>query len=808
MTAERKIPQRGTCGECLKEECAITAEGNIRFHLTDDEKHQETPGSRKCRGAGKPPAGAQPMGNSGPLCRVCRQPVELTANDRAKTHPALTGEGNCSGGSEFPEGMYPDTAAPVVDGTLESVVTGPGQLPGRRVNALADALEREVQGVGTVLDRLKGDTRELNATPGNGYTGHAPHLCDFEYGDDGKGHSGSFCRICGDEQPELTPEDLIRAMPQEIQTLAEQKPGCGTCGHKVQPLVDRFDLDGSAAVVVWDCGRSTCRGHECSALAPRRPAAPAPVRPPRPEPDCLPLNQLKAGDEFQRKGSWCRVDAVDAAAVAMLSVTALDGKYAGRTGTLPRTGEIVRVRTTEGDPWPVHSSPYKSPQSRPPTQPQQPSSMKTADRTTVPGSTPTGPASAPAAERTSERANSSAPTATAPGSVRSAAVTTDQAQAETFLGGSGRGEDDVERDEYGRYLLPHPESGIKGVWTRATTFAKVLSDTYALNEWSQRMVAKGMSQRQDLVSRAFGLDVRNNKDELNRLCEEAKTHAGSKVAADLGTLVHSLTEHVDRGEDVLLPPAHKEDVRAYVAALRALGLEPVSHLIEFTTCVTQFKMGRGRWATSGVAGTSDRCYRAVRNIEIKLPTRTVTLLAGEYVIGDVKTGHDLDYGWGEICIQLALYAHGLNQAGYFDHRNKRWLDPGLKVREDVGIIAHMPVDKEPRRKGEGRKAPCTLHGIDLDAGWSAAALGQQVRVWQKVKGLAVPLEVAGAAPSSTAVTARPPTWEERFAAVRTRDQANSLYKEAKAAPGMTRDRLDALIAVTRDQLAKLTPGQG
>lgn len=379
-----------------------------------------------------------------------------------------------------------------------------------------------------------------------------------------------------------------------------------------------------------------------------------------------------------------------------------------------------------------------------------------------------------------------------------------QQQVQDFLNSaSQRGEDVVERDSYGRYLLPHPVTGQQGSWTRATTLAKTISDTYTLSEWSQRNVLKGAALRPDLVALAANKDIRRDKDALNKLCEQAKDAAGSKVAANLGTAVHSFTEAVDRGQPVSIPAAHADDVAAYSASLEAYGLEPVPELIEFTVCLTQHAEP-GRYGVLGVAGTSDRCYRATRNLELYIDGRTVSLKAGEYVIGDVKTGHSLDYGWQEIAIQLALYAHGLNESGYYDRQGKRWIRPEFAVRTDVGIIAHLPVDKEPRSAGEARKAPCTLYAVDLESGWKAAGLCAVVRRWRKVRNLSGTLAVVEI--EEPQLTVREATFEERAEQVSSPGEANDLYTEAKAS--VTPDRLTTLYTILRRKLDSLMERAG
>lgn len=346
-------------------------------------------------------------------------------------------------------------------------------------------------------------------------------------------------------------------------------------------------------------------------------------------------------------------------------------------------------------------------------------------------------------------------------------------------------------DRFGRYKLTHPDTGKPVKWTRATTFAKSVQDTFALSMWSQRMTLKGAAMRQDITAAVLTLDVKADKDRVNALVEDAKKAAGDKVAANKGTAVHAFTEDRDKllaGEDVDVRPVPEEfvpTVEAYEATLRAFGLEPVPGLIEFTTAVKQYE----------VAGTSDRVYRVTRDITFQLNKRTVTLYAGEHVIGDVKTGADLSYGWQEIAIQLALYAQGINTSGVWDWGTGKWGKPVLpdnpgvllKVRTDVGLVPHLPVDRTTTG------APlATLYAVDLDAGWTAAVLCASVRTWRKERKIATALEIAdvtGEVPqadpqrpvSRPVVASRPVTLEDRAKAVTSRAEASSVFQEAKAA---------------------------
>jgi hypothetical protein len=259
------------------------------------------------------------------------------------------------------------------------------------------------------------------------------------------------------------------------------------------------------------------------------------------------------------------------------------------------------------------------------------------------------------------------------------------------------------RDRYGRYLLPDPDGGKEQPWTRATTFAKTLADTFALTQWGERMVAKGIGLRADLYALACSAGV-EDKDTLNKVAAQAKDAAASAAGANLGTALHSFTEALDRGEQPVVPDPWRADVEAYRVAMAASGMVTVPTLIERIVVVPQYK----------VAGCFDRILQTT---QAQISTR-------QHLVGDLKTAKRVDYSWTEIAIQLALYAHG---AAIWNAVTQRY-EPMPAVDQDKAIVMHLPV-------GQGR---CHLYEVDTAAGWEAAALASQVRAWRTRKNLALP----------------------------------------------------------------------
>jgi hypothetical protein len=666
-------------------------------------------------------------------CQRCeRTDLNLTQNGRVKSHAAngkRAGLGNphCPGGSDWPREHVRGMARQGDDASAAQLVewgedpSGDGTADNRPT---ADDVRNAEYAVssGATDDVYAAAEEVLMRVAELGVRGGV-HVHRYSYADDDRGHAGSFC-ACGEEEP----------------TDPSSAAASGAAVHVLAPGDPHW----------YDKGA-------------HMPTGPNPHRPPVPtgKPEALRAGWTEEQwDDYNRPG-----------------------------GALRR--ELGR-ETGEG-PWTT----------------QQPSSagVTTPDLTSGRSSTPVTTASAGSVSNGSARVTSSGPSAAATsstpnaqgsGSVSSDGVGSDGASSGTrapaapandataFLNaknptGGGpdmAGSNDVPRDRWGRYLLPHPETGRVQPWTRTTTAASSIADTFTLSQWSQRMVAKGITLRPDLYALASGYSVAADRDDMNSVCEQAKTAAGDKVAANLGTAMHTFTAAVDRGMEVNIPPSMVDDVNAYSAALAAYGLKLVPGMIERRVAIVR------KTAGEDIAGTFDRVYQATRDVGIKMATgETVQLKTGDYVIGDLKTGRDLAYGWGEIAIQEAIYAHAVNENGIWDPVAKEWItDPlnGAGVSEKVGIVVHLPVQKT-----EGAPA-CVMYAVDLEQGWEALTLCVRVREWRKAKRIATPLEVVSQAPRPAAVPA--PVADDDAAEVANRRSARELAEgKPRAAVAMTED---------------------
>lgn len=295
------------------------------------------------------------------------------------------------------------------------------------------------------------------------------------------------------------------------------------------------------------------------------------------------------------------------------------------------------------------------------------------------------------------------------------------------------------RDKFGRYLLPAPGETAHQSWQRATTLIKKASDTFHLERWKERTVAKGVASRPDLTALAATLDVKRDKDQFDKLCAQAFDVAGGSAGASLGTALHSMAEGVDEtGSMDAVPELYRSRMREYNAALAEAGITVIPGFIERQTLSV-------RW---GSAGTLDRGYR---------------LADGTNVIGDLKTGSTLDFGFKEIEAQLAIYEDGVNTAGVWT--GEGW-DTRIKVSHEIGIVVHLPSD----RPG------CHIYVANLANGRRLLEVCAAVRDEQKLKS---PLIEYRLSPVDG--------WEERLNAANTYDELVSVVGDIKRAGCWTRE---------------------
>ena len=93
-----------------------------------------------------------------------------------------------------------------------------------------------------------------------------------------------------------------------------------------------------------------------------------------------------------------------------------------------------------------------------------------------------------------------------------------------------------------------------------------------LVNWQKRNTAVGVAHNVALANRIRALDPETEKQGLDLLVKEAEHFSGANNAAEKGTYIHLLTESVDAGENVVIPPEYLPIVSAYKNTVQDFGL--------------------------------------------------------------------------------------------------------------------------------------------------------------------------------------------------------------------------------------------
>jgi hypothetical protein len=268
---------------------------------------------------------------------------------------------------------------------------------------------------------------------------------------------------------------------------------------------------------------------------------------------------------------------------------------------------------------------------------------------------------------------------------------------------------ELPRDKYGRPLIVPPGGGDPVAYQRVTTFVGPLEDTHNLTLWKVRNAVLGTARRDDI--RLAALSITDPKDryqkrDLNKLGERAIDAGNDKNAATIGTALHSMTEAIDKGEEIpYVPQEYANDLEAYRQITRPFRFTDIEGFVVNDDL--------------RVGGSYDRTFESAQ------PDWFLTAPDGEHVhagIWDLKTGGSLDgglFGIGKIAMQLGTYRNGV----LYDHSigSRKPLPENLSRK--WGIVCHLPAGTGTAR----------LLWVDIEAGWNAAReLAPKVHAWRKL----------------------------------------------------------------------------
>lgn len=244
-------------------------------------------------------------------------------------------------------------------------------------------------------------------------------------------------------------------------------------------------------------------------------------------------------------------------------------------------------------------------------------------------------------------------------------------------------------------------------YTRTTTFIDALDDKSAIGDWKVRKVLEGLALDSRLYDSLNGVDdweSAEGKKSLKAVADQAHKVAGGNNRAELGDVIHQLTEDYDNGKDMgILPPDVQGDLDAWISATE--GMEPVG--------VELFLVNDGM----KYAGTADRFMR----ITSERWAEALGLQVGDVVVADLKTGKSVDFARGKYGLQLAAYANAKIYDPITFKRSEIEFD-GQSVDLKKGVIFHLPV-------GSG---VCYAYSVDLVEGYAALQLVRKVREYRKL----------------------------------------------------------------------------
>ncbi len=230
-----------------------------------------------------------------------------------------------------------------------------------------------------------------------------------------------------------------------------------------------------------------------------------------------------------------------------------------------------------------------------------------------------------------------------------------------------------------------------------TAVAKLVADSFALDQWRKRQIAIGMMLDPRLAERV-AVDP-DNREAVDQICEEAMMLAGAHHAANRGTQRHRASELVDTG-GTLLTEQQRADAQAWRRTME-------HHRIEIDP---DFVEGFVAWPDYVVTGRFDRIVR----------------YRGRHAILDLKSGENAVKYPQSTAAQLALYARApLISASVSTAGDKStvtdWQEPPADLDLDTGYVVLLGDEMEI---GE-------LWRLNLVEGWKAAQLALDLVQWRK-----------------------------------------------------------------------------
>lgn len=211
------------------------------------------------------------------------------------------------------------------------------------------------------------------------------------------------------------------------------------------------------------------------------------------------------------------------------------------------------------------------------------------------------------------------------------------------------------RDYHDRPLVLLPDGSKRAPYGRPSGAGGALEDTSGLTLWKSRLAAYGavttFPELAAELSRMESLDDPAAKKRANEITSIFQEAAGMSLKAEMGTIIHALTEAEDRGEDLgYLPEKTRSLMEKYRELIARLERDHGYRVLSTETFGVNDELK--------LAGTSDR----------------ISEYEGEVIVVDNKSSGSLDFGVGKFAMQMLAYAGMV-----------RYDDVAARQGEDVGL---------------------------------------------------------------------------------------------------------------------------
>jgi hypothetical protein len=303
--------------------------------------------------------------------------------------------------------------------------------------------------------------------------------------------------------------------------------------------------------------------------------------------------------------------------------------------------------------------------------------------------------------------------------------------------------------QHAYWLDPSGKAKVGWRCSGVSTLAKMIPETWKLEQWNKRTVAKGMfldyvDERKLFEKLAVDPDDKTLGD---KVASEALNIAKAHDAAERGTQMHKVLELLLLNKpELMYTEQQRRDAQVLQATLDRYDLRLTNDAL-----VEQFVL----WPDHSLAGRFDAVlHRGERDI----------------VLVDLKSGLNAILYPQTTAIQLALYARAPLVSAVIDETT-----PGRRVVEQW---REMPVGLDYRRAYVLLCQPDaeigSLHEIDIEKGWAAAKLSLQGLRWRRENKSTLVREVAFEEPATAVYT-----MADLASAATTVEELRELWRQAK-----------------------------